>query len=404
MAGKVLQDFFSDLFGLDRSPESFFRTSPLLSLSLSLRRSVCLFLSLAYPRLCSSALVGGLDSLLDAGRVTGGAATATSTTAAAAATTTTAATSSTATTITGPLTTNTMIRQRIVELAPRITQAHRREDSQSPASTLLHPAAGADPDQQALASLLASLVAASHVSPQTAQVYLELRNNVDGKLKIGVRDSVSQGRWKMKPTQIADAALVYRQSSDPLDLPICSHELPWLARWCVHGSKQLNLLAQLPQHRHWLRVSWPRLLDLQRLAVQVTRRLRTCEQLRQRHAMATSASASASGSTAAGAGAGVVALRTESGEDAVLAAVEEIEQLRTLLAELPPADTLTLVRHVFRFNLRVLASYRVFGSLALCLLFLAARVALLSDSTAALVALPFLWLVVRGAFPEYVIR
>lgn len=343
-------------------------------------------------------VVGGLDSILDAGRVTSGTtATGTTSTAATAAAATAGTTTTATTSTTGPLTTNAMIRQRIVEMAPRITQAHRREDSQSPASTLLHPlaaaAGGGDPDQQALAALLTSLVAASHVSPQTAQVYLELRDNVDGKLKSGVRDSISQGRWKMKPTQLADAALVYRQSSDPLDLPICSHEWPWLTRWCVHWSKQLNRQAQLPQYRQWLRVSWPRLLDLQRLAVQVTRRVRTCEQLRQRHASNSSAP-----------GAGAVALRTENGDDEVLAAVEEIGQLQRLLAELPPADTATLMRHVFRFNLRVLASYRVFGSLVLAALFLAARLALLSDSTAALVALPFLWLVVRGAFPEYVIR
>lgn len=348
-----------------------------------------------------------------------------------------------------PLTTAPAIRQRLVDLVPRLTHTHKREDSQSQphlSASMASAAAMAlmgvhlsgdthhhhdNANQEhrqglsvAMATLLASCVAAAEISPVTVRLivdmYLQQQQQRQQQLQPqaggqALRQHTSPYKQKNSFSLLAQdssaAMRLYRQSDDPMDLPVCSHEWSVLVRLLVWLSKRGNRRYQLPQDARYLRMSWAQLWEMKRLASYMQRRLRFHE--RQLASASGTAAASRTSTmldtpshgknhTADTAAASAASAATDHDRDIV---EDESAMLRTWLTDvLPPATLLGLYQHVFRINLRTLASYRVFGTLLLCVLFVGARYRMWSDVWASVVAVPLLWLIVRGSFPEYIIR
>lgn len=250
-----------------------------------------------------------------------------------------------------------------------------------------------------------------------------------GTVKLRVRDllqvssasqnattSATSSSSAVSPANAAMASSTLLTSvDDPLDLPLCAHECPPIAFLCITLSRYLNRLCHLPRSRRYLRVSFATYLRHHLLGALLRR--------------------SSSASTRAPVHASAVEGQTNADADR--------DEPETSLS------FLQVWQSSFRFNLRVLATYRVFSFLVLVVLYLlfAAHqqqpatitavhgmnkqqlplrvhniediTATLTSSSAAgasivywpfswsmtltLLALPFAYLAYRGSFPEYVI-
>lgn len=168
---------------------------------------------------------------------------------------------------------------------------------------------------------------------------------------------------------------------DPLDLPLCAHECPPIAYLCIALSRYLNRLCHLPRSRRYLRVSFVVYLRHHLLGALFRRSSSSSSSCRALDNVAHSAEG-------------------DRDTDADTSSSSSSSSL------------LQVWQASFRFNFRVLATYRVFSLLMLLVLYVLFAMHQQPQQTSwpwswattlTLWALPFAYLVYRGSFPDYVI-